>query len=92
MVVASAMNSTTSSTCVQLASLLSRTPSAAEIDSPLAQMPGKPASSTIRALRPLWASSRHSTCGDARSCRKAVVRLRVPLTRCARLGRTTPLR
>ena len=37
--VASLMNSTTSSTCVQLASLLSRTPSAAEIERPLAQMP-----------------------------------------------------
>jgi len=42
MSVASAINSTTSSTCVHEASLLSRTPSWAEIDSPLAHMPGNP--------------------------------------------------
>ena len=42
MSVASAINSTTSNTCVHEASLLSRTPSWAEIDSPLAHMPGNP--------------------------------------------------
>ena len=34
---------------------------AAEIESPLAQMPLKPASSATLALRPLWASMRNST-------------------------------
>lgn len=42
MSVASAINSTTSNTCVHEASLLSRTPSWAETDSPLAHMPGNP--------------------------------------------------
>src|ERR1700723_3238868 len=58
---ASAMNSSISTTCVQLASLLSRTPNCAEIDSPDAQMPLKPASRTMRADRPLWASMRNSS-------------------------------
>lgn len=49
MSVASAINSTTSKTCVHDASLLSRTPSWAEIDSPLAHMPGNP--ETLQALR-----------------------------------------
>src|SRR5262245_58264716 len=52
------MNSSTSSTCVHDASLLSRRPRLAEIDRPDAQMPGNPASSTIFADRPLWASIR----------------------------------
>ena len=59
--VASAMNSSISRTCVQLASLLSRTPNCADIARPLAQIPAKPASSAILALRPLWASSRNSS-------------------------------
>src|SRR4051812_32888854 len=65
--VASAMNSSTSRNCVQEASLLSRTPSDAEIDSPDAQMPWKPASSTIFADRPLWASIRNDRSGESRS-------------------------
>src|SRR3954447_18043243 len=67
------MNSTTSSTCVQLASLLSRTPSAAEMESPLAQMPRKPASSTIRALNPLCASIKNSSRGERSISRNCVV-------------------
>jgi hypothetical protein len=55
------MNSSTSTTWVQLASLLSRTPSCAEIDRPEAQIPLKPASRTMRADRPLWASIRNSS-------------------------------
>src|SRR6478609_5998381 len=69
--VASAMYSATSTTCVQLASLLSRTPSDAEIESPLAQMALKPASSAMRADRPLCASMMKSSCAGssrARSC------------------------
>ena len=58
---ASAMNSTTSSTWVQLASLLSRTPIAAEIERPLPHRPRKPASSAMRAERPLCASIRNSS-------------------------------
>ena len=46
------MNSSTSRTCVQEALSLSRTPRAAETVSPDAQIPGKPASSTIFADRP----------------------------------------
>lgn len=42
MSVASLMNSRTSTTCVQEASLLSRTPSCAEIDKPLPQIPLNP--------------------------------------------------
>jgi hypothetical protein len=58
--VAAAMNSAVSSTCVHDASLLSRTPSAADTDNPLAQIPLKPASSTIFALIPLWPSMMNS--------------------------------
>eukprot|EP01043_Picozoa_sp_COSAG02_P101915 COSAG02_NODE_37943_length_435_cov_1.044643_1_plen_80_part_10 len=54
---ASCMYSTASTICVQLASLLSRTPSAAEMDRPLAQMPWKPASSTILAESPFCAAA-----------------------------------
>src|SRR5262245_47142164 len=57
------MNSSTSRTCVQEASLLSRTPSAAETVRPEAQTPGKPASSTIFAERPSWASMRNVSSG-----------------------------
>ena len=53
MSVTSAMNSSISTTWVQLASLLSRTPNCAESVSPLAQIPANPASSTMRALMPL---------------------------------------
>src|SRR6202034_1588905 len=60
---ASAMNSSISTTCVQLASLLSRTPNCAEIDSPDAQIPLNPASRTMRADRPLCASMRNSSSG-----------------------------
>jgi hypothetical protein len=69
--VASLMYSRTSSTCVQLASLESRTPSDAEIDRPLAQIAPKPASSTILALRPLWASIRKPIPGPQISWRSA---------------------
>ena len=61
---ASAMNSSTSSTCVQDASLLSRNPSEAEIDRPDAQMPANPASSTILADSPLCASIRNDRPGE----------------------------
>src|SRR5213080_4208008 len=71
--VASLMKSKISSAWVQLASLQSRTPSAADIDKPLAQIPAKPASSTIFALRPLCASIKKSNCGRSMSCRKSVV-------------------
>ena len=50
------MNSSISRTWVQEASLLSRTPSAADIERPEAQMPSNPASSTIFAESPLCAS------------------------------------
>ena len=50
------MNSSISRTWVQEASLLSRTPSAADIERPEAQMPSNPASSTILAESPLCAS------------------------------------
>src|SRR5918993_2681045 len=73
--VASAMNSSTSRNCVQDASLLSRTPSEAEIDRPDAQMPWKPVSSTIFADRPLWASIRNDRSGESRSCLSAWNRL-----------------
>jgi hypothetical protein len=56
--VLSLMNSAISTTCVQLASLQSRRPRLAAMERPLAQIPSKPASSTILALRPLWASMR----------------------------------
>ena len=63
--VASAMNSSMSTTWVQEASLLSRRPSMAEIDSPEAQMPRKPASSTILAERPLCASMMKLSAGSS---------------------------
>lgn len=43
------------------------TPSAAEIDKPLAQIPLNPVCSTIRALRPLWASIKNSKSPEASS-------------------------
>src|SRR3954470_10113217 len=73
--VASAMNSSTSRNWVHDASLLSRTPRDAEIDRPDAQMPWKPASSTIFADRPLWASIRNDRSGESRSCLSAWNRL-----------------
>ena len=66
------MNSSTSRTWVQEASLLSRTPSAAETVRPDAQMPGKPASSTILADRPSWASMRKVSSGERSSDRNRV--------------------
>src|SRR4051812_8822423 len=71
--VASAMNSTTSMTCVQLASLLSRTPNCAEIVRPLPQIARKPASSAIRAERPLWASQMNVSSADESSSLNRVV-------------------
>src|SRR5258706_16189650 len=65
------MNSSRSSACVQDASLLSRRPRLAEIDRPDAQMPGKPASSTIFAERPLCASIRKLKEGEQIAARKA---------------------
>ena len=64
------MNSSTSSTWVQEASLLSRTPSAAETDSPEAQIALKPASSTTLAERPSCAPIRKVSSGDSSSRRK----------------------
>src|SRR6266702_5896907 len=55
------MNSSVSTTCVQLASLLSRTPYCAEIARPEPQMPLKPASRAMRAEMPLCASIRNSS-------------------------------
>jgi hypothetical protein len=72
-VVASLMNSTTSRTCVQLASLASRTPSDVAIERPLAQIPPKPASSTIFAERPLWASIRKESSALSTRRRSLVV-------------------
>jgi hypothetical protein len=63
-VVASDMNSSTSITCVHDASLLSRTPSAAEIDRPDAQIPLNPDSSAIFAESPSWASIRNDNSGE----------------------------
>ena len=60
-------------TCVQEASLLSRTPREAEMDRPLPQIPLKPASWTIRALRPLWASIKYSNSLDLSMLRSWVV-------------------
>src|SRR4051812_4488865 len=62
--VASVMNSTTSITWVQLASLLSRTPSCAEMVRPLPQIAEKPASSAIFADSPLCASQTNSSSAD----------------------------
>jgi hypothetical protein len=64
MLVASAMNSRMSTTWVQLSSLLSRTACCADSASPEPQMPLNPASSTMRADRPLCASRMNSVCGD----------------------------
>ena len=72
------MNSSISSTWVQEASLLSRTPSAADMDRPDAQMPLKPASSTIFADMPSWASMRNSTSGDCSMARNFAVLLSGP--------------
>ena len=58
--VASDMNSSTSNICVQLASLLSRTPYCAEIANPPAHRPLNPDSSAIFALIPLCDSSKNS--------------------------------
>ena len=69
--VASDMNSRISSTWVQDASLLSRTPSAVAMDRPDAQTPRNPASSTILEDSPSWASIRKLSLGDfncVRSC------------------------
>src|SRR5262245_61638204 len=72
------MNSSISRTCVHEASLLSRTPYCAERHSPLAQIPGNPASSAMRADSPLCASSRNSSCGEASSSwKRAVLRTEV---------------
>src|SRR5688572_10168589 len=73
MVVMSLMNSRTSRTWVQDASLLSRTPSAAEMLNPLPQMPLNPASSAMRAERPLCASIMNSSSGDWSIERNCVV-------------------
>src|SRR5689334_23217409 len=70
------MNSSTSRTWVQDASLLSRTPSAADIERPDAQIPAKPASSTIFAESPLWASMRKLSPGERSSRRSAAKRER----------------
>src|SRR4030095_16317558 len=61
------MNASPSRTWVQEASLLSRTPSAAETVRPDAQMAGKPASSTILADRPSWGSMRNARAGGRKS-------------------------
>src|SRR4051812_11126350 len=71
--VASAMNSTTSMTWVQLASLLSRTPNCADIVRPLPQIALKPASSAIRADSPLWASQTNVRSADESSSLNRVV-------------------
>ena len=68
--VASAMNSMQSSVWVHDASLQSRTPRLADIVNPLAQMPSNPASSTIRALKPLCASARNARDGDSIRARR----------------------
>src|SRR4051812_34079059 len=71
------MNSTVSRTCVQDASLASRTPSVAAIDSPPAQMASKPASCAIRALSALCASIRNARPGDSMMWRRRADRLGV---------------
>ncbi len=70
----SVMNATWSTTCDQDSSLLSRTPKAAEIVSPLPQTPSKPASSTMRAESPLCASIRKAISGRVSRRLSAVVR------------------
>src|SRR5271154_4458117 len=69
------MNSSWSTTCVQLASLLSRTPNCAEIDNPEAQIPLKPASRTMRADNPLCASMRNSNSALCSMCRNLLLRV-----------------
>ena len=69
------MYSSWSSTWVQDASLLSRRPSMADMDSPDAQTPANPASSTIFADRPLCASIRKPRAGDPSMARRAAARL-----------------
>ena len=73
--VASAMNSKTSSTWVQDASLLSRRPSVAEMDRPDAQTPANPASSTTLADKPLWASMMKASSGWCSRVRSRAGRL-----------------
>jgi hypothetical protein len=63
--VASDMNSRMPTTWVQLSSLLSRTACCADSARPDPQMPLKPASSTMRADRPLCASRMNSVCDDS---------------------------
>src|SRR5213592_1900687 len=67
------MKATWSTTCDQDSSLLSRTPNDAEIVRPLPQMPSKPASSTMRAERPLCASIRKAISGRVISRLSTVV-------------------
>src|SRR5258708_7595920 len=67
------MNPTWSTTWVQDSSLLSRTPNEADIVSPLAQIPSKPASSTMRADSPSCASMRKVSSGRVMSWRNRVV-------------------
>jgi hypothetical protein len=74
---ASTMNSSTSRIWVHDASLLSRTPSAAEIDNPDAQMPSNPASCTIFEESPLWASIKKLSSELSSKPRKRVL-LRTP--------------
>src|ERR1700722_5481670 len=69
------MNSSMSTICVQLASLLSRTPNCADIASPEAQIPLKPASRTRRAERPLCASMRNSSRGLVSISRRRALRV-----------------
>ncbi len=69
------MYSSISSTWVHDASLLSRNPSMADIDSPEAQMPANPASSTIFADRPLCASMMKASSGEVSNARNAPARL-----------------
>ena len=61
------MKATWSVTCDHESSLLSLTPKAAEIESPLPQIPSNPASSAIRAESPLWASMRKAISGRVTS-------------------------
>src|SRR5215813_11291011 len=67
------MKATCSTTCVQESSLLSRTPKEAETVRPLAQIASKPASSTMRADNPSWASMRKAMSGRVTMCRSWVV-------------------
>src|SRR5262245_25919754 len=67
------MNATWSTTWVQDSSLWSRTPTEADIVSPLAQIPSKPASSTMRADSPSCASMRKASSELVMSRRSRVV-------------------